>query len=54
VLESLGRKALAAGDNKLAAKAFEEALVQYPESTHARAGLKAAAGQGTKATAAGL
>jgi tetratricopeptide (TPR) repeat protein len=41
VLEVLGREALRLGKRDLAAKAFREALQQYPESHGAREGLRA-------------
>jgi Flp pilus assembly protein TadD len=41
VLQALGEKALANGKLKVAESAFREALDQYPESSHALAGLSA-------------
>jgi predicted negative regulator of RcsB-dependent stress response len=51
IAEVAGQLALALGDRARAAKFFETALEQYPESRKAQQGLRAAAGKETKQTA---
>ncbi len=54
VLESLGRAALRHGRLPMAESAFREALVQFPESSHATAGLRETLRRARKPEAPGL
>jgi tetratricopeptide (TPR) repeat protein len=53
VNEALGAFALSQGKNEVAARAYRAALEQYPDSVHAKRGLRAAAERSGKALEAG-